>query len=50
MDKNAEFRKNIRYNNFAFVIIIARGCNELDEKDQQEVLNLITFKKAMIKQ
>ncbi len=49
MDKNAEFRKNIRYNNFAFVIIIARGFNELDDKDQQEILNLIAFKKAMAK-
>lgn len=49
MDKNAEFRKNICYNNFAFVIIIARGFNELDDKDQQEILNLIAFKKAMAK-
>ena len=29
--------------------VFARGFNELDDKDQQEILNLIAFKKAMAK-
>ena len=29
--------------------IFARGFNELSDKDQQEILNLISFKKAMSK-
>ena len=29
--------------------VFARGFNELNDKDQQEILNLIAFKKAMAK-
>lgn len=29
--------------------MFARGFNELSDKDQQEILNLISFKKAMAK-
>ncbi len=29
--------------------VFARGFNELDDKDQQEILNLIAFKKTMAK-
>ena len=31
-------------------LFYTRGFNELDEKDQQEILNLISFKKAMAMQ
>ena len=31
-------------------LFYTRDLNELDETDQQEILNLIAFKKAMAKQ